>query len=86
MKLKHLQRSFHQLVAPPTAVNILVANPLLFGLDEEVVMEFVRSGELKMFQPGDVLQEHNDEDTSLFIIIEGLVKVSFLFSTCFGVR
>ena len=46
------------------------------GLDEEILADVLSAGQIQNLQPGDVLLKPSDWDVSLFIVIEGLVKVS----------
>jgi len=54
---------------------ILVSHPLLMGLDEEILADVLSVGRIQDLQPGDLLLKPSDWDASLFIIVEGLVKV-----------
>jgi CRP-like cAMP-binding protein len=59
----------------PSLFNALAATPFLTGLNEAALMLLAQEGEVRNFNPAEVIVHEGSEGHSFFIIVEGEVEV-----------
>ena len=75
--MKHLERTPASLPLPDPHV-ILCGLPWLSGLDDEILSTIQVNANLVQFEHEDVIIQSGEDSKGIYIIVSGLVKVSFV--------